>query len=213
MQLFCVSTSSSSQVCVCVCVCLCVCVSVKMYRDIYEFMYPCLCVCACVRARMPCVQPSVNAWRAQVSKLMRTARSSLLQSPRNPQHTIEPAAPFFLFQKAAATKNVGAGAAGIKDRAGGAAGHAKFVCPLCKMQAPSIKNMEVDSTSFPNRPFCQARSVDSHRYHDWCRGMWLSYLHECTTTRITPTTLRCLPYNLCPEPRTLCAGAPRVEAF
>ncbi len=28
------------------------------------------------------------------------------------------------------------------DRLGGAAGHAKFICPLCKMQAPSLKNME-----------------------------------------------------------------------
>ncbi len=44
--------------------------------------------------------------------------------------------------QAEATTNKGGGKAGLMDRLGGAAGHAKFICPLCKMQAPSIKNME-----------------------------------------------------------------------
>ena len=44
--------------------------------------------------------------------------------------------------QAEATTNKGGGKAGLIDRLGGAAGHAKFICPLCKMQAPSIKNMQ-----------------------------------------------------------------------
>eukprot|EP00164_Ancoracysta_twista_P001590 GFYU01002085.1.p4 GENE.GFYU01002085.1~~GFYU01002085.1.p4 ORF type:complete len:104 (-),score=40.60 GFYU01002085.1:597-908(-) len=43
---------------------------------------------------------------------------------------------------AAATTNKGGGAAGVADRKGGKAGHSKFVCPHCKMAAPSIKSME-----------------------------------------------------------------------
>jgi hypothetical protein len=47
-----------------------------------------------------------------------------------------------LHSQAEATTNKGGGKAGLMDRLGGAAGHAKFICPLCKMQAPSLKNME-----------------------------------------------------------------------
>mmetsp|Transcript_27849 Transcript_27849/g.70387 ORF Transcript_27849/g.70387 Transcript_27849/m.70387 type:complete len:110 (+) Transcript_27849:262-591(+) len=36
--------------------------------------------------------------------------------------------------------NKGAGAAGIKDRQGGSAGHAKYACVMCGMAAPSEKS-------------------------------------------------------------------------
>ena len=41
-----------------------------------------------------------------------------------------------------ATQNAGAGSAGKQDRAGGAAGHSKFKCPVCAAQMPSLKNAE-----------------------------------------------------------------------
>ena len=40
---------------------------------------------------------------------------------------------------AAATQNKGGGKAGLADRKGGAAGHAKFKCPSCGVQSPSLK--------------------------------------------------------------------------
>jgi hypothetical protein len=128
----------------------------------------CACACACVRALDAAgCECTTRRHRISCTTRTKTRPSHHLAS----QHTIEPASPCFLFQKAAATRNVGAGAAGIKDRAGGAAGHAKFVCPLCKMQAPSIKNMQViDSPSSPNRLF-HVRHVDASRYHAWCREM------------------------------------------
>jgi hypothetical protein len=43
----------------------------------------------------------------------------------------------------AALQNAGGGAAGLKDRLGGAAGHAKFLCKHCGAQAPSQKSMMV----------------------------------------------------------------------
>nr|CAC33094.1 hypothetical protein [Rhodomonas sp. CS24] len=43
---------------------------------------------------------------------------------------------------ALATRNAGGGKAGLQDRKGGKAGHAKFICPECKMQAASMKNMQ-----------------------------------------------------------------------
>jgi hypothetical protein len=38
-----------------------------------------------------------------------------------------------------ATTNKGGGSAGLADRKGGAAGHAKFKCPICSQQAPDLK--------------------------------------------------------------------------
>jgi hypothetical protein len=40
---------------------------------------------------------------------------------------------------AEATTNKGGGKAGLVDRKGGAAGHAKFQCPVCGMAAPDLK--------------------------------------------------------------------------
>eukprot|EP00927_Polykrikos_kofoidii_P068349 TRINITY_DN63724_c0_g1_i1.p2 TRINITY_DN63724_c0_g1~~TRINITY_DN63724_c0_g1_i1.p2 ORF type:complete len:118 (-),score=23.34 TRINITY_DN63724_c0_g1_i1:234-587(-) len=41
-----------------------------------------------------------------------------------------------------ATVNRGGGAAGVKDRQGGKAGHAKYKCPICGQQAPDPKSAE-----------------------------------------------------------------------
>lgn len=38
-----------------------------------------------------------------------------------------------------ATQNKGGGAAGLADRKGGAAGHAKFKCPVCAQAVPDMK--------------------------------------------------------------------------
>jgi hypothetical protein len=43
----------------------------------------------------------------------------------------------------AATTNMGGGKAGLADRLGGKAGHAKFQCHICKAPAPSLTSMQV----------------------------------------------------------------------
>jgi hypothetical protein len=43
----------------------------------------------------------------------------------------------------AATTNMGGGKAGLQDRKGGAVGHAKYMCPICKTAAPSLTSMQV----------------------------------------------------------------------
>jgi len=43
----------------------------------------------------------------------------------------------------AATTNMGGGKAGLQDRKGGAVGHAKYSCPICKTAAPDLKSMQV----------------------------------------------------------------------
>ena len=48
-----------------------------------------------------------------------------------------------LAMKAAASKtNKGGGVAGKADRLGGAAGHAKYKCPICAQQGPDMKTMQ-----------------------------------------------------------------------
>ena len=42
-----------------------------------------------------------------------------------------------------ACQNAGGGAAGLQDRRGGAAGHAKLICPLCFTQAHDLNAMRV----------------------------------------------------------------------
>lgn len=46
----------------------------------------------------------------------------------------------------AATTNMGGGKAGLQDRKGGAVGHAKYMCPICKTAAPSLTSMQVCRT-------------------------------------------------------------------
>eukprot|EP00798_Chlamydomonas_sp_ICE-L_P028378 gene28378-31512_t len=67
---------------------------------------------------------------------------------------------------AAATVNKGGGKEGRADRNGGAAGHAKFECPLCKVQAPSIKTMQAHHESkHANIPWEADKCVNKHEEH------------------------------------------------
>lgn len=63
----------------------------------------------------------------------------------------------------AATVNRGGGAAGIADRKGGRAGHARFKCPVCAMQAPDMKTMQIHHESkHPKLPWDADKIVDTH---------------------------------------------------
>lgn len=63
----------------------------------------------------------------------------------------------------ASTTNAGGGKAGLADRKGGAAGHAKFVCYVCAQQAPSLKNMEDHfSSRHPKETLDKERCENKH---------------------------------------------------
>uniref|UniRef100_A0A7S1LZU9 Uncharacterized protein n=1 Tax=Neobodo designis TaxID=312471 RepID=A0A7S1LZU9_NEODS len=65
-----------------------------------------------------------------------------------------------------ATVNRGGGAAGLKDRMGGAAGHARFECPHCGQAAPSLKNMQSHHESkHPKMAWDESVYVDKHELH------------------------------------------------
>ena len=67
---------------------------------------------------------------------------------------------------AAATTNKGGGKAGLADRLGGAAGHAKFKCPSCGIQSPSIKSAEMHwDSKHPKLPFKPEDWSDMHAVH------------------------------------------------
>ena len=67
---------------------------------------------------------------------------------------------------AAATTNKGGGKAGLADRMGGAAGHAKFKCPSCGIQSPSIKSAEMHwDSKHPKLPFKPEDWSDMHAVH------------------------------------------------
>eukprot|EP00961_Rhodomonas_salina_P278037 3756796-Rhodomonas_salina.1 len=67
---------------------------------------------------------------------------------------------------ALATQNAGGGKNGVQDRKGGKAGHAKFICPLCKMQAPSMKNMQDHYDSkHPKDVLDPAACQNAHEIH------------------------------------------------
>lgn len=62
-----------------------------------------------------------------------------------------------------ANQNAGGGAAGKQDRLGGKAGHAKFLCYICKQQAPSVTSMRQHFESkHPKETMDEARLVDTH---------------------------------------------------
>ena len=62
-----------------------------------------------------------------------------------------------------ATTNKGGGKAGLADRKGGAAGHAKFKCPSCGNQSPSIKSAEMHwDSKHPKLPFVPEDWSDMH---------------------------------------------------
>ena len=65
-----------------------------------------------------------------------------------------------------ATTNKGGGKAGLADRKGGAAGHAKFKCPSCGVQSPSIKSAEMHwDSKHPKLPFVPEDWSDMHAAH------------------------------------------------
>ena len=67
---------------------------------------------------------------------------------------------------AAATQNKGGGKAGLADRKGGAAGHAKFKCPSCGIQSPSLKSAEMHwDSKHPKLPFVPEDWTDLHELH------------------------------------------------
>lgn len=66
----------------------------------------------------------------------------------------------------ASTVNQGGGKAGLRDRQGGQAGHAKFKCYICGLQAPSLKNMEAHFDSkHPKENLDAARCENTHQSH------------------------------------------------
>ena len=64
----------------------------------------------------------------------------------------------------ASTQNAGGGSAGITDRKGGKAGHSKFLCYICKQQAPDLKSMKLHHDSKHDKiPWDEARYQDLHQ--------------------------------------------------
>ena len=67
---------------------------------------------------------------------------------------------------AAALTNKGGGKLGAKDRAGGAAGHAKYKCPICAQATPSQKNAQDHWDSKHSKlPFDFDDWSDLHKEH------------------------------------------------
>jgi len=65
-----------------------------------------------------------------------------------------------------ATQNMGGGSAGLSDRLGGKAGHAKLECYLCGVHAPDLKSMQVHhEAKHPKIDFDQGKYVDLHEIH------------------------------------------------
>jgi hypothetical protein len=64
---------------------------------------------------------------------------------------------------AAAETNKGGGKAGLQDRKGGAVGHAKYMCPICKTAAPSLTSMQLHwDNKHPKLPFDATACEDLH---------------------------------------------------
>lgn len=64
---------------------------------------------------------------------------------------------------AEATTNKGGGKAGLADRLGGAAGHAKYMCPICKTQSPDLKSLQMHHEArHPKVPFVHDEIVNTH---------------------------------------------------
>ncbi|CCW67329.1 unnamed protein product [Phytomonas sp. Hart1] len=62
-----------------------------------------------------------------------------------------------------ANQNMGGGASGLKDRKGGQAGHSKFICKICMLQAPDLKSMSLHYESkHTNVEFCEDDFQDLH---------------------------------------------------
>ncbi|KAG1678030.1 hypothetical protein FOA52_000826 [Chlamydomonas sp. UWO 241] len=72
---------------------------------------------------------------------------------------------------AEALTNKGGGKAGQADRKGGSAGHAKFQCHICQVQAPSLVSMQAHFESrHPKLPW--AENADKcNNTHEACGGV------------------------------------------
>lgn len=98
----------------------------------------------------------------------------------------------------AATTNMGGGKAGLQDRKGGAVGHAKYMCPICKTAAPSLTNMQVhrypkQSLAGPAWPCpCEVAHTAGYGKHAACALPSLVLLdtgQACANTTPTAATL------------------------
>jgi len=59
--------------------------------------------------------------------------------------------------------NKGGGSAGLKDRQGGSAGHAKYKCSICFQAAPDPKSMQMHFESkHPKEEFSLDKCTDTH---------------------------------------------------
>uniref|UniRef100_A0A061RGX5 C2H2-type domain-containing protein n=1 Tax=Tetraselmis sp. GSL018 TaxID=582737 RepID=A0A061RGX5_9CHLO len=62
-----------------------------------------------------------------------------------------------------ATTNKGGGKAGYEDRKGGKAGHAKYRCPNCATQCPSLSSMKIHwEAKHSKEPFDESKCIDVH---------------------------------------------------
>ena len=57
----------------------------------------------------------------------------------------------------------GGGKAGLQDRKGGSAGHAKYKCPICSTACPSLASMKIHwEAKHDKLPFEEEKCVDLH---------------------------------------------------
>lgn len=72
-----------------------------------------------------------------------------------------------------ATANMGGGAAGLKDRQGGPAGHARFICKVCFTQVPDMKSMSLHyEAKHPTAEFKESDFEDLHeKYGGTTKGV------------------------------------------
>lgn len=73
----------------------------------------------------------------------------------------------------AATTNMGGGKAGLQDRKGGAVGHAKYACPICKTAAPDLKSMQVRCRASCQQGAGMFQTALWTCFSELCHVMWL----------------------------------------
>ncbi|CCW59692.1 unnamed protein product [Phytomonas sp. EM1] len=65
-----------------------------------------------------------------------------------------------------ANTNMGGGSVGLRDRMGGQAGHSRFICKICMLQAPDLKSMGLHYESrHPDVEFLESDFEDLHKKH------------------------------------------------
>ncbi|EPY31931.1 transcription factor [Strigomonas culicis] len=63
-----------------------------------------------------------------------------------------------------ANTNMGGGAAGVRDRQGGAAGHSRFICKVCMSQTPDLKTMKTHYEA--KHPTVEFKESDFENLHE-----------------------------------------------